>query len=66
MENPGIAREHGRVSETDIEAVKQAGYSHADIVEIIAHVAMNVFANLINVALKTDIDFPRIAARTAG
>jgi uncharacterized peroxidase-related enzyme len=61
-----LIRERGRVSETDIEAVKRAGYSDADIVEIIGNVAMNVFANLINVALKTDIDFPRIAARTTG
>ena len=45
--------------------MKRAGYSDADIVEIIANVAINFFANMINEALKTDIDFPRIAARKA-
>jgi uncharacterized peroxidase-related enzyme len=60
-----LAREHGRVSEADVEAVKRAGYSQAEIVEIIADVALNVFTNTINEALKTDIDFPRVGARQA-
>lgn len=60
-----LARERGQVSEADVEAIKRAGYSDAEIVEIIATVAINVFANIFNEALKTDIDFPRIAARKA-
>lgn len=58
-----LARERGQVSEADVDAVKRAGYSDAEIVEIIAHVALNVFTNIINGALKTDIDFPRVGAR---
>jgi uncharacterized peroxidase-related enzyme len=60
-----LTRERGQVSEADVEAIKRAGYSDADIVEVIANVAINVFANIINEALKTDIDFPRIGARKA-
>jgi uncharacterized peroxidase-related enzyme len=60
-----LARERGQVCEADIETMKQAGYSDADIVEVIANVAVNVFANIINLALKTDIDFPQIGARKA-
>ncbi|MDQ0394934.1 carboxymuconolactone decarboxylase family protein [Labrys monachus] len=60
-----LARERGQVGEADVEAMKRAGYSDADIVEVIATVAINVFANIINEALKTDIDFPRISARRA-
>ena len=55
-----LARERGRVSEADVAAVKHAGYSDAEVVEIIAHVALSLFTNTVNVALKTDIDFPRI------
>ena len=51
------------MSEADIAAVKRAGYSDAELVEIIAHVGLNFFTNTVNVALKTDIDFPRIGAR---
>ena len=58
-----LARERGQVSEADVAAVKRAGYSDAGIVEIIAHLALNVFTNTINEALKTDIDFPRVGAR---
>jgi uncharacterized peroxidase-related enzyme len=61
-----VARERGQVSEADVETMKRAGYSDAEIVEVIANVAINVFANIINKALKTDIDFPRIAARKVG
>jgi uncharacterized peroxidase-related enzyme len=60
-----LTRERGQVSEADVEAIKRAGYSDADIVEVIANVAINVFANIINEALKTDIDFSRIGARKA-
>lgn len=49
----------------DVETMKQAAYSDAEIVEVIANAAINVFANIINEVLKTDIDFPRIAARKA-
>lgn len=60
-----LARERGQVSEADVETMKRAGYSDANIVEVIANVAINVFANMINEALKTDIDFPRVASRKA-
>lgn len=60
-----LARERGQVSGADVEAIQRAGYSDAEIVEVIANVAINVFANIINQALKTDIDFPRVGARKA-
>lgn len=58
-----LARGHGAVSDADFAAVRDAGYSDAEIVEIIAHVAVNLFAGTANIALQTDIDFPRIDAR---
>lgn len=58
-----LARGRGKVSEADFAAVKEAGYSDAEIVEIIAHVAVNIFAGTANSALQTDIDFPVIGAR---
>lgn len=60
-----LARGRGEVTDADFAAVKEAGYSDAEIVEIIAHVAVNVFAGTANIALQTDIDFPRIGARNA-
>ncbi|QCP51675.1 peroxidase-related enzyme [Trinickia violacea] len=56
----------GRVSETDLQAVKSAGYDSAQIIEIIQHVALNVWTNYLNVAVDTDIDFPVVRAHEAG
>jgi hypothetical protein len=35
------------------------------VIEIVQHVALNVWTNYINEVAKTDIDFPVIAARKA-
>lgn len=53
-----IVHERGHVSDADVSAVKLAGYSDSDIVEIIAHVALNTLTNYVNEVAKTDIDFP--------
>jgi uncharacterized peroxidase-related enzyme len=60
-----LARGRGQASDADIAALKQSGYSDAEIVEIIAHVALNTFTNYVNEALKTEIDFPVVTVRTA-
>ena len=53
-----VARTRGGVSDADLAAVKQAGFSEAQIVEIVALVAENVFTNYLNRVAQTDIDFP--------
>jgi uncharacterized peroxidase-related enzyme len=53
-----VARERGRVSDGDLAAVKRAGFTEAQIIEIVGHVAVNVFTNFLNNVAETDIDFP--------
>lgn len=60
-----IARERGQVSDADLAAVKLAGYSDAQLLEVIMHVAINTFTNYVNEVLGTEIDFPVVAARKA-
>jgi len=60
-----LVRVRGQVSDADVTAVKAAGYTNAQILEIIAHVALNTFTNYVNEALKTDIDFPVVESRKA-
>ena len=55
----------GQVSKTEFDAVRAAGHSDAEIVEIIAHVAMNVFTNLLGKSTQVEIDFPRVALNEA-
>jgi len=53
-----VVRDRGQVAAADIEAVREAGFSDGQIVEIIAVVAENIFTNLLNVVAGTEIDFP--------
>jgi uncharacterized peroxidase-related enzyme len=60
-----ITRTRGKVGEADIAAVRAAGYSDAQIVEIVAVVAENVLTNFLNNVAETDIDFPIVRAADA-
>ena len=60
-----IARDRGHVSDADVQAVRDAGFSDAEIVDIVAVTAENVFTNLLNVVAATDIDFPVVRAAEA-
>lgn len=57
-----VAKERGHVDTADIEAVRNADFSDAQIVEIVAVVAENSFTNYLNEVAKTDIDFPVMTA----
>ena len=50
----------GQVSKAEFAAVRAAGHSDAEIVEIITHVAMNIFTNLLGKSTQVEIDFPKI------
>ena len=59
-----VALERGHISDADLETVKAAGYSQAEIVEIVLHVALNTLTNYINEVAKTEIDFPIVSPAT--
>lgn len=60
-----VARERGKVSDADVAAVKLAGFSEAQVVEIVALVAENFFTNILNNVAETEIDFPVVRASEA-
>ena len=60
-----LVDERGHVSETDIAALRSAGFDNERIVEVIAHVALNLFTNYLNVALAVPVDFPAVKLRNA-
>ncbi len=55
----------GQVSKAEFDAVRAAGHSDGEIVEIITHVAMNIFTNLLGKATQIEIDFPEIQLNKA-
>jgi uncharacterized peroxidase-related enzyme len=60
-----VAESRGQVTDGDIAAVKLAGYTDAQIVEVVANVALNVLTNFMNNVADTDIDFPVVRAQAA-
>lgn len=58
-----VVVERGRVSAAEVDAVKAAGYTDAQILEIVLHVAANTLTNYVNTVAATDIDFPVVAHR---
>lgn len=50
----------GHVGEAEVQAVRAAGFSDEEIVEILAHVALNLFTNYVNVAFAVPVDFPTV------
>jgi alkylhydroperoxidase family enzyme len=58
-----VVRSRGHVTDEDLQAVKDAGYNDAQIIEIVAHVALNTLTNYVNVVAGTAIDFPIVSHR---
>lgn len=56
-----VVRARGHVTDADVQAVKDAGYNDAQIIEIVLHVALNTLTNYVNVVAGTEIDFPVVA-----
>lgn len=62
-----VVEDRGAVEEEDVDALRRQGVTDEEIVEIIAHVALNLFTNYVNVALAVPVDFPAVRlTATAG
>lgn len=55
-----IVAKRGEVSDADVGAVRAAGYSDGEIVEIVANVSANILTNYLNHVAATEIDFPQV------
>ena len=60
-----VAEKRGVVEDADIAAVRDAGFGDAEIAEVVAHVALNIFTNYFNNVAGTTIDFPKAPALSA-
>jgi uncharacterized peroxidase-related enzyme len=60
-----VARQRGAISDAEFDLVRAAGYSDAEIVEIVAHVALNTLTNYINEVFGTEVDFPVVPVMLA-
>lgn len=55
-----VTCQRGMVADTDLQAVRRAGLSDAEIVEVVQHVALNILTNYTNNVARTVIDFPEV------
>jgi uncharacterized peroxidase-related enzyme len=60
-----VVEKQGLVEDADLAAVREAGYGDAEIAEVVAHVALNIFTNYFNNVAGTTIDFPKAPVLTA-
>lgn len=60
-----LAENNGEVTTAELLEIRNAGYSDAEIVEIITHVGMNVLTNILGKASRVEIDFPTVELKQA-
>jgi uncharacterized peroxidase-related enzyme len=58
-----VTEKRGRVSDQDVAAVRRAGLLDAEILDVVANVALTTFTNYLNEVAKTEIDFPLVTHR---
>ncbi len=56
-----IVVQRGEVSDPALDTIRQAGFNDAEITEIVANVAINIFSNYFNHIARTEVDFPRVS-----
>ncbi len=47
----------------ELQALHTAGFNDGEVVEIMAHIALNLFTNYVNVAFAVPVDFPQVKLR---
>lgn len=50
----------GEVSVADFNAIRAAGATDGEIVEVVAHVGLNVLTNVLGKSTKVEVDFPKV------
>jgi uncharacterized peroxidase-related enzyme len=60
-----LVEQRGAVESTDLQALRNLGFDDGELVEIVAHVALNLFTNYVNIAFDTPVDFPAVKLRAA-
>lgn len=54
-----LVQQRGRVSSAGLQELRDHGFNDAEITEVVANVALNLFTNYFNHVAETDLDFPR-------
>jgi uncharacterized peroxidase-related enzyme len=55
-----MVERRGQVEVADLADIRSAGFDDQAIVEIVAHVALNIFTNYTNIVFDVPVDFPAV------
>lgn len=55
-----VVENRAAVTAANVQALRAAGFDDGAIVEILAHIALNLFTNYVNVAFDVPVDFPAV------
>lgn len=58
-----VVEGRGQIEDGDVAQLRSVGFNDEEIVEILAHVALNLFTNYVNVAFAVPVDFPGVKLR---
>jgi alkylhydroperoxidase family enzyme len=56
-----LVQKKGLVNDSDVAAVRGAGFTEGELAEIVAHTALNILTNYFNNTANTAIDFPKVS-----
>jgi uncharacterized peroxidase-related enzyme len=60
-----VVRSRGHVADAEVQAAKAAGFTDAELIDIVLAVALNTFTNYVNEVARTEIDFPVVHSTSA-
>ncbi|MYM66776.1 carboxymuconolactone decarboxylase [Pseudoduganella sp. FT55W] len=58
-----VVNNRAQITDEEVANLRGVGFTEEEIVEILAHVALNLFTNYVNVAFKVPVDFPSVKLR---
>lgn len=61
-----VVEQRAHVDDAAVASLREVGFTDGEIVEIMAHVALNLFTNYVNVAFQVPVDFPGVKLRAKG
>ncbi|TFW15648.1 carboxymuconolactone decarboxylase family protein [Duganella callida] len=58
-----VVNNRAQIGDEEVAGLRAVGFSDEEIMEILAHVALNLFTNYVNVAFQVPVDFPAVKLR---
>jgi len=58
-----VVRQRAKIDAAEVDALRAAGFDDGQVMEIMAHIALNLFTNYVNVAFAVPVDFPQVKLR---